>query len=346
MKKVNTAFEDSFGNAIEDTLKYCNVAAAAIGGSVVTGILGSQAAGDAASTQANAATQASNNTLQAQREANQLQWQMYQQQLANQSPYMQGGQMGYQALLSAMGLGGLNAGQSTAGSTSGGTQTGNYTNAAGQTVDAKGNAVTGLTNGATQNYGASQAQLNQAADQYAGALTGTFKPSDLTTDPSYQWRLNQGLQALKASGAATGMLQTGQGLKDINDYAQGAASQEYQNAFNRYQTNQNNIYNRLQGIIAPGSAAATAAGTAAQSTGSNIANTTMSGTAASNNYLTSGAAAQAAGSVGSTNALTGAFNSGLNNWMGLQALNKYGGSGTGGGYYAAGEGLANWMGLQ
>ncbi len=71
----------------------------------------------------------------------------------------------------------------------------------------------------------------------------------------------------------------------------------------------------------------------------------MSGTNASNNYLTSGAAASAAGTVGSANALSGAFNSGINNWMGSQYLNGLTGNPAVGSpaYMAAGNGLSNFI---
>lgn len=68
-----------------------------------------------------------------------------------------------------------------------------------------------------------------------------FTPPDFTAptieqiqaDPAYQFRLNQGLQAMQRSAAARGTLQTGGTLKDLMDYGQAAASQEYDNAYNR-----------------------------------------------------------------------------------------------------------------
>lgn len=54
-----------------------------------------------------------------------------------------------------------------------------------------------------------------------------------TSDPSYQWRLDQGLGAVQNSAAAGGMLNSGGTLKALTNYAQGAASQEYQNQFTR-----------------------------------------------------------------------------------------------------------------
>lgn len=61
----------------------------------------------------------------------------------------------------------------------------------------------------------------------------------LDQDPGYQFRLQQGLQSLEQSAAGKGI--TGNRLQSIVDYGQNAASQEYQNAYNRalqaYQTN-------------------------------------------------------------------------------------------------------------
>jgi hypothetical protein len=70
-------------------------------------------------------------------------------------------------------------------------------------------------------------------------------------DPSYQWRLTEGQKALERSAAARGALQAGGTMKAITRYAQGAASQEYGAAFDRYmrerQTNAG-IYSSLAGI--------------------------------------------------------------------------------------------------
>jgi hypothetical protein len=52
-------------------------------------------------------------------------------------------------------------------------------------------------------------------------------------DPGYQFRLTEGQKALERSGAARGVTNTGGTLKDILDYGQRAASQEYGNIYNR-----------------------------------------------------------------------------------------------------------------
>ncbi len=63
-----------------------------------------------------------------------------------------------------------------------------------------------------------------------------FKPPDAETvlqDPGYQFRLNQGMNALQSTAAGKGTVFTGGNVKDITDYSQGVAAQEYQGAFDR-----------------------------------------------------------------------------------------------------------------
>lgn len=83
------------------------------------------------------------------------------------------------------------------------------------------------------------------------ALTANpFKAPTLeeaTQDPGYQFRLQQGQQALGNSASAKGLLRTGGTLKDFLDYGQNAASQEYQNVYNRaLGENQNDFSQRSQ----------------------------------------------------------------------------------------------------
>ena len=305
------------------------LATAAIGGSIITGVLASNAAKKSAETQANAATQASNTQLQATREANSLQQWALQQQLSNQSPYQATGQMALAALQSGLGLGQMTTGQQAQSQqaqpqvqTSGPV----FTNAQGQIVDQMGQPVQQPTASSPyqiQNYGATQEQLNQGAGAVqAGQFQKTFTPSDLTTDPSYQWRLDQGMKNLQASAAARGGLMTGQNLKDITDYSQGAGSQEYQNAYNRYMSQQDALYQRLAGLAGIGTNATQSANTALQGSANTMGQNTMTGAGASSNYLTSGAAAQAAGQVGSANAIGSGIGQGVNSWMTLQMLGK------------------------
>lgn len=56
---------------------------------------------------------------------------------------------------------------------------------------------------------------------------------DAFKEPGYQFRLQSGENALQHSAAAKGLLRTGGTLKDITEYGQNFASNEYGNVFNR-----------------------------------------------------------------------------------------------------------------
>ncbi len=86
---------------------------------------------------------------------------------------------------------------------------------------------------------------------------GTFTGEDLYQDPSYQFRLDEGMKGVENSAAARGGMLSGAALKDITRFGQDYASTEYGNAYNRWQNDLNNRFN-LAGI-----GQASAAGTSA-----------------------------------------------------------------------------------
>jgi len=63
-----------------------------------------------------------------------------------------------------------------------------------------------------------------------GAGNSQSATQALLNDPGYQFRLQQGQQGIDRSLAAQGLGQSGAAIKAANDYAQGSAQQEYQNA--------------------------------------------------------------------------------------------------------------------
>lgn len=140
-----------------------------------------------------------------------------------------------------------------------------------------------------------------AASPDYGSANKNFTPSDLTTDPSYQFRLNEGLKSLDRQAAARGGLISGGAIKAAQEYGQQSASQEYQNAFNRFQTNRSNMLQPLGNLITSGQNAAAGAGTAAANYGNTVSNN-----------IQSGAAAKAAGDVGTANAIAGGVSQYLN----------------------------------
>jgi hypothetical protein len=209
---------------------------AGLGAIAGSSILGANAAKDAAETQANA-----------QKDANKLLYDMYQQQRTDLQPFVTAGTGAQNQLLTYLGL-------------PGGAQGANF-----------------------------------------GKYARDFNQNDMVTDPGYAFRLSEGQKALDRQAAARGGLISGGALKAATRYGQDMGSQEYGNAFNRYQTNRQNQLSPLFSLM--GSGQASAAGQAA----------------AAGNYGTQGAAgltnigaANAAGTVGATNALTAGLGSYLN----------------------------------
>jgi hypothetical protein len=131
-----------------------------------------------------------------------------------------------------------------------------------------------------------------------GKYAKDFGMSDFTADPGYGFRLSEGQKALERQAAARGGLISGSALKAATRFGQDMGSQEYMNAYTRYQTDRSNRLAPLGSLLSSGQAAASNTGAAAGSYG-----------AGASGNITGAGAASAAGQVGSTNALTDALNS-------------------------------------
>ena len=64
-----------------------------------------------------------------------------------------------------------------------------------------------------------------------------FNAQEMEQDPGYAFRVSEGQKAIERSTAARGGLQSGAALKAAARFGQEMGSQEYQNAFNRFQAN-------------------------------------------------------------------------------------------------------------
>ena len=200
---------------------------------------------------------------------------------------------------------------------------GSFVNAEGQIVDASGSVMTDLTGGlGSLNFGATQEELNAAASPYAGALQEQFTGQDVYSDPSYQFRMEEGMKALRAQQAAGGNRFGGQAMKDITNYAQGAASQEYGNAYNRFYQQKQSLYDRLAGLSGGAATAAGQMGTAGTAASEQMGRTLVGSTESANAARMGGANATAAGTIGSTNAIVGGINQGASNWLFQDALRR------------------------
>jgi hypothetical protein len=133
------------------------------------------------------------------------------------------------------------------------------------------------------------------------ALTKLSAASDYTpfgmdqfqADPGYAFRLAEGQKALDRQAAARGGLISGGALKAAARYGQDMGSQEYQNAFNRYQSERQARLGPLQSLAGVGQTTANTLGSAGQNYGANVGNIYSDTGYTQGNALLAGAGARA-----------------------------------------------------
>jgi len=166
-------------------------------------------------------------------------------------------------------------------------------------------------------YGA----LGKLAGMYGvaapGGGAGYGGTGDFETSPGYAFRMAEGQKAIERSAAARGSLGSGGTLKALTRYAQGVASDEY-----------NNYANRLAALAGVGQSATGSTASAGQAM--------VNGIGAANQGIAN--AATAAGNArASSFANTGsAINSGVNNLASLYLYQQGGGFGGGSGGFGSG----------
>lgn len=99
-----------------------------------------------------------------------------------------------------------------------------------------------------------------------------FGMDQFQQDPGYAFRLAQGQKALDQQAAARGGLISGNALRAATRYGQDMGSQEYQNAFNRYQTERVAEMAPLESLAGMGQSSANKMGDWAGQYGGNVAN--------------------------------------------------------------------------
>jgi hypothetical protein len=185
-----------------------------------------------------------------------------------------------------------------------------------------------------------------------------FGAADFQADPGYAFRLSEGMKALDRTAASRGGLLSGATLKGAQRYGSDLASQEYgnaynrfqanratqsqeyQNAFNRYQAeraaqeqNYGNAFNRfqaertntlapLQSLAGVGQSATQQAQQASQNYATGGTNTLANyGNAQASNIIGSGNA-RASGYVGGANAVSGGVGQALNFYQNQNLVNQ------------------------
>lgn len=164
-----------------------------------------------------------------------------------------------------------------------------------------------------------------------GDFNRTFTADDFKTlDPGFDFRISEAQKALAKSASAHGSLLTGGALKQLDRYSQDYASSEFDKAFQRFETNTNDRFGRLNALSNSGQVAATQSGAdtmhGADYSGDKLfngqalasgyqlnqtnraADNTLKGAEIGADYLTQGANADAAGHLRSAQAWNGMLN--------------------------------------
>jgi len=135
-----------------------------------------------------------------------------------------------------------------------------------------------------------------------------FTMEQFQADPGYAFRLQEGMKALDRTAAARGGLLSGATLRGAQRYGQDLGSQEYTNAFNRYQLERQARLNPLQSLAGMSQTAANTMSTQAGQFGENMAQNAMTqGNIRASGYMNT----------------AGALTSGLNQYLNRQQQQRY-----------------------
>ena len=156
-----------------------------------------------------------------------------------------------------------------------------------------------------------EAGVNALPELVSASRYTPFSMEQFTADPGYAFRLSEGQKALERSAAARGGLISGGAIKAATRFGQDMGSQEYTNAFNRYQTEREARLGPLRTLTGMGGTTASNLGAAGQTMASNVGNLGVAGATATGEGYMGAANARASGYMGGYNAI----NSGLSNYL-------------------------------
>lgn len=171
---------------------------------------------------------------------------------------------------------------------------------------------------------------------YFEAPEFSFTQQDFEADPGYQFRQQEGVNALDASAASRGLLLSGAQQKALQRFGQGLASQEYSDAFNRalathqtqfgdaldaFNTNaaaNQNRFNQMASMAQVGQAA----NQATQQARSQMAQQVGQSTINTGNAIAQGAINAGNASASAYQNMAGAAQGGINNALFMYGLSK------------------------
>jgi hypothetical protein len=292
-------------------------------------IVGSLISADAASSAAGAQAKSA-------REANDLQREIFERNIELQEPFRQAGIYGQNQLLTLLGLGGggqyddsaYNKALAAYNAKLAGIDPSRFITGAGVMAGSGDSGQDYYSSGTFDQkaYDAARAGIvapnredfRMTGNASKNPMFGKYATAEYTPamfakgmDPGYQFRLKEGMKGLESSAAARGNLLSGGTLKGIQRYGQDMASQEYTNAFNRYQAERAGTLNPFQSLAGQGQTAANTIG----NYGMNYANQV------GENYMGAGNA-RASGYIGQANAIGGGISNLSNQYYQNQLLNR------------------------
>ena len=150
----------------------------------------------------------------------------------------------------------------------------------------------------------------------SGQFDRKFTAQDMANDPVYnsglQFGLDQGTQGINRQAAAGGSFLSGATLKALTKYGNDYASTKAGDAYNRFNTDNTNQYNRYAGLSGAGQQATNQISSAGQ----NMANQVSSNQIGAGN-------AQASGYMGQANAFSSGLNTYLNYNQNQNMINRF-----------------------
>lgn len=192
------------------------------------------------------------------------------------------------------------------------------------TRDSDSNKIEQGLRGMLPQTGAQQGSPSSSSDALNSPLLRKFTSADLNADPVYnsglEFGLDEGRKAIERRSASAGGYDSGGTLKALTRFGNDYGTTKAEGAYGRFVGNQGDVYGRLSGIAGMGSGATTVGVNAGSSNASNLASL----------YSAQGNAAGAAGLAGA-NAISGGISNAANFYGQSQFVNRleelYGGGG-------------------
>jgi hypothetical protein len=155
-----------------------------------------------------------------------------------------------------------------------------------------------------------------SGDNSYGSLLKKFDANDLNNDVVYQnglqFGLNEGAKAINRGAAAAGSYDSGAVAKALTRFGNDYATTKTEGAYNRYEADKNNVYNKLAGISGTGQTAVNNVSSAGQNYANNVSSTQLGlGNA------------RGASAIAQGNALSNGLVNGYNNYQQANLLNSF-----------------------